>query len=442
MSHLVQASDNKNPLENIEALGLEVLGGDPPIEFTLEDLAGNKKSLADYRGQWVWLVFWATWCSVCKGEMPTLESLYQEFKDKNLTVLGISVDQDKNALKSYIQENSITFPILHDFSNKVASQYKASGVPTVYLLSPDGKLVGLARGALNWERKDVLARVKDLIKSKKIPTFEGDGLSATKLLPPKLEIIPPESFATGQWLPFEVHVKWPGPSSMYLIKVPKLEIPEGVQVGKISSSSESSGGHSILNYHFPIFFKEQGSFKIGPVDLSYRSRQSQLASDQTTRNPGMTVKIAKPSFPLWILVSVATLVFLFIVTFVIRKRFRSKGLDHKGSNKNETIESWSSLLQQAKKHKVEGKTKEYCLELFSVCWQIRRKHPHIESRRHDVEMLDRVESLLEGIRYGGKLPQESEISRMEKIVEWSLNEESWEELSTFESNSNKKEMKQ
>ena len=175
---------------------MEALGGEGAIDFTLDDLSGNPKSLSDFRGRWVWLVFWATWCSVCRDEMPTLESMYQELGGDDLTVLGVAVDQDLGVLKKYVQKSSLTFPILHDVSGKVSAKYRASGIPTVYLVSPDGKLAGVARGALNWERKVVLDKVRELVKLDQIPTQEGLG---DTLIPPKLDIIAPGQLEKGSW---------------------------------------------------------------------------------------------------------------------------------------------------------------------------------------------------------------------------------------------------
>ena len=429
------ASNSPRPLDKIASLGLEVLGGEAPIDFTLQEVSGSGKtsSLSDYKGQWIWLVFWATWCSVCKTEMPTLESLFQEFKDKNLTVLGVSVDRDSNAVKRFMKSSSLTFPMLHDPTGKVASQYNATGVPMVYLLSPDWKLVGLARGALNWERPGVLAKVAELVKVKSIANLSGKTATAmADLLPPSLEIIPPaaSSLSAKRWPTFEVVVKWPGPSHLYLIKVPRLELPEGVRRGDVSSSSEGHGGHSILKYHFPLFFEEAGTFRIGPIDLSYRPRLSRLASYQTTRHPGKTVEITTtgglwPTLGLGLSAVVAILAFTGLFFFFKKKRRKRKQGEQEQGREDLTM-AWAQALQQAKKHKREGDTKAYCLELFSVCRRIREQHPHLKNRGHDMRVLNKVENLLEGIRYGGVFPQDSEILRMEKIVEWSTNEESWE----------------
>lgn len=440
LSFSLHASDDtkaSGPLEKIESLGLEVLGGEVPIDFTLEDLDGTKRSLSDYKGQWIWLVFWATWCSVCKKEMPTLESLFQEFKDKNLTILGVSVDREKNPLAKSIEKYSLTFPIVHDPTGKVASQYNAGGVPMIYLLSPDWKLVGLARGALNWERRDVLAKVEDLIKVEKISDTKGEGQSTENLLPPTLKVIlPPDSFSVGQWQSLEVIVKWPGPSHLYLIKVPRLEqLPEGVQRGGVSSSSESEGLHSVLKYHFPVLFKESGSFKVGPIDLSYRPRFSRLASYQTTRNPGTTVKVVNATFlpfnfasglGLVLVVFVGGIAF-FVWARIKRRKEKKNCREGETSRRGGIIADWAMAFRQAKKYKVEGDMRTYCLKLFSVCRNIRDLHPYVKGRGHDMGILNKMENLLEEIRYGGKLPQDSEILRMEKIVAWCINEESWQE---------------
>ena len=99
-----------------------------PIDFRLQDLNGANISLSDFRGKWILINFWATWCGPCRMEMPTLESLHQEFKDENFVILGVSVDQGMSKqVDKFIKRNVFVFIYLHFFlltTNKIPKRKK------------------------------------------------------------------------------------------------------------------------------------------------------------------------------------------------------------------------------------------------------------------------------------------------------------------------------
>lgn len=123
-------------------------------DFTLKNLQGQDVSLKDFRGQVVFLNFWATWCGPCRIEKPTIEKLYQEFKDKGLVVLAISVDQGDSTqlVKSYMEEHNLSYQALLDPEQKIAKAYAVRGIPITYLIDPEGFIVGAAMGARVWDK--------------------------------------------------------------------------------------------------------------------------------------------------------------------------------------------------------------------------------------------------------------------------------------------------
>jgi peroxiredoxin len=151
------------PYQILEALGFTVLKG-TPIDFELPDLSGGKTSLSAFRGKWVLLVFWATWCGPCVEEMPALEALYREHKARGFSVVGASVDTDQALPKNFQFENQISFPLLHDPSGSVSSKYQASALPTLYVISPDWKLAGILQGAKDWNSQVVRQNLQALLK--------------------------------------------------------------------------------------------------------------------------------------------------------------------------------------------------------------------------------------------------------------------------------------
>src|SRR6201984_3847715 len=92
----------------------------PTPDFTLTNLEGKKVSLKDFRGETVFLNFWATWCVPCREEMPAMEKLYQEYKDSNFVVLAINVKDRKQEAITFIKELKLTYPIALDPEAEVA----------------------------------------------------------------------------------------------------------------------------------------------------------------------------------------------------------------------------------------------------------------------------------------------------------------------------------
>ena len=131
------------------------------IDFTLTDLDGKKVSLKDFIGKNVYLNFWATWCPPCKSEMPEIEKVYQQYKDKDFVVLAVDLGEDKNIVKNFMQQNKYTFNILLDSNQNVATQYNINAIPVSYFINKDGNVVAKKIGALTGE--EMQSYVKQLI---------------------------------------------------------------------------------------------------------------------------------------------------------------------------------------------------------------------------------------------------------------------------------------
>ncbi len=120
------------------------------LAFTVTDTTGKVHRLADYKGKWVLVNFWATWCPPCQEEMPDLEKLHETRKD--LVVIGIAMEyRDPAYVKQFADDMFITFPIVLG-SDRIAAQIgKIPGLPTTYLYDPNGKLAAYNVGALTRE---------------------------------------------------------------------------------------------------------------------------------------------------------------------------------------------------------------------------------------------------------------------------------------------------
>jgi peroxiredoxin/outer membrane lipoprotein-sorting protein len=116
------------------------LSGKPAADFSVRDTEGEKVRLSDLRGKVVLLDFWATWCPPCRTELPYMDKLYREGKDKNLVVLGVN-DEDAGTIKKFLQTNSYALPTLVDSSGLIHKLYGIRAIPTVVVINRDGMVV-------------------------------------------------------------------------------------------------------------------------------------------------------------------------------------------------------------------------------------------------------------------------------------------------------------
>lgn len=133
--------------------------------FSVTDTQGKVHKLDAYKGKWVLVNFWATWCPPCLEEMPDLQTLHETRKD--LVVIGIAMEyQDPAYVKQFASDLLVSFPIVLGNPRIAAQVGKVPGLPTTYLYNPEGKLAAYNVGALT------RAAVERYIDSKK-PVQKG-----------------------------------------------------------------------------------------------------------------------------------------------------------------------------------------------------------------------------------------------------------------------------
>jgi len=123
------------------------IGASAP-EFTLQSVDGGTHALSDYRGQIVFLNFWATWCPSCEGEMPTIESVYEAYRDEGFIVLAINAGESTGSIRGFQQEEGLTFPLLIDSGESVTGSYEIRALPTSLLVDQEGVISRIYSGPI------------------------------------------------------------------------------------------------------------------------------------------------------------------------------------------------------------------------------------------------------------------------------------------------------
>ncbi len=122
----------------------------PAPGFELQDLNGKTISLEDQRGKTVVLNFWTTTCPPCVKEMPHFQSLYEEQSDSSsMVILMINIEEDRDSVKSYVEQYNYTFPVLLDSSAEAAQKYAIRYTPTTIFIDSNGQVKSSIVGAFS-----------------------------------------------------------------------------------------------------------------------------------------------------------------------------------------------------------------------------------------------------------------------------------------------------
>ena len=111
-------------------------------DFTLPDHNGTEVTLSDFQGQAVLVNVWASWCSPCRQEMPAMQQIYQEYRERGFTILAVNAtNQDNRAdAEAFVAEMGLTFPILYDRDGLVSDLYQVRALPSSFFILPDGSI--------------------------------------------------------------------------------------------------------------------------------------------------------------------------------------------------------------------------------------------------------------------------------------------------------------
>ena len=145
------------------AADLRPWGSGPTPALELSDLGGSKHQLSDYRGKVVLVNFWATWCTPCREEMPSIERLKQALKGRPFVVLAVNVDEPESRVRNFLQQLPLGFTVLMDPGKQATTAWKVRILPASFLIARDGRARYTVTGELDWSNEHVVRLVSELL---------------------------------------------------------------------------------------------------------------------------------------------------------------------------------------------------------------------------------------------------------------------------------------
>ncbi|HEY9258778.1 TlpA disulfide reductase family protein [Chitinophaga sp.] len=161
MGPVAKASVFGEKIQTFLAVAAKTSEGKKAPVFAMKDVNGKTVSLADFKGKYVLIDFWASWCGPCRAENPNVVKAFEAYKDKGFTILGVSLDDNADKWKAAIDKDHLTWTHVSDLSgwkNPAVKLYGVSAVPTNFLVDPTGKIIGknLRGEALQQKLKAIL----------------------------------------------------------------------------------------------------------------------------------------------------------------------------------------------------------------------------------------------------------------------------------------------
>jgi len=164
------ASSNDIPAAVVSAFekaGVPLLSKKIPIrDFDLTLLDGNSVRLSKLKGKIVFLNFWATWCPPCRVEMPSMETLYQRFKDKGFEMLAVNQGESKAQVSGFVNEHKYSFPVVLNPDNRVGNAYGIRYLPTTFVIGRDNEIILAFIGTKEWDSPEIIEAFEMLLNHK------------------------------------------------------------------------------------------------------------------------------------------------------------------------------------------------------------------------------------------------------------------------------------
>lgn len=132
--------------------------------FTLSDIDGKKTELNSLKGRWVFLHFWASWCGPCRKEMPEIQQLADEMKGEKFQIIMVNTAEDEDTVFEFLASINVELNSLLDIDGQVTEAWKPRGLPTSFLINPEGQVKYQAIGGRDWGNPIYIKFIKNLLR--------------------------------------------------------------------------------------------------------------------------------------------------------------------------------------------------------------------------------------------------------------------------------------
>jgi len=144
-----------------------------PVELQLPDLDGQDRRLDEYEGKVVLVNFWASWCTPCIEEMPSIQRLADAMRAKPFAVIGVNVAEGDLRVRTFVKRLGISFLVLLDRDNAVFRRWGATLLPTTYILDGKGVIRYVGLGPLEWDATEIIGMLDDFVAGEAVGTGGG-----------------------------------------------------------------------------------------------------------------------------------------------------------------------------------------------------------------------------------------------------------------------------
>jgi peroxiredoxin len=128
-------------------------------DFITRGEDGQTYRLSDYRGKYVVLNFWATWCPPCREEIPSMERMWKKVRDRNIQLLAVNMGEDVDTIFEFLGSYPMSFPALLDKNGEIIESYPVRGLPTTYIINPQGMVTHRAVGSREWDDDALINKI-------------------------------------------------------------------------------------------------------------------------------------------------------------------------------------------------------------------------------------------------------------------------------------------
>jgi cytochrome c biogenesis protein CcmG/thiol:disulfide interchange protein DsbE len=137
--------------------------GDSAPDFSIVDEHGRTITRSDFGGKVLALNFWASWCSTCLAELPSMNQFAEEYGKQGVVVLGVSIDKNAALYRKFLTDRHIKYDTALDPEANISASYGTFILPETYIIDRNGKVVEKADNAFNWMDPQFLARIKSML---------------------------------------------------------------------------------------------------------------------------------------------------------------------------------------------------------------------------------------------------------------------------------------